>query len=139
MYYWAKTAVETAHWATRRIHSSYFGLFSFTASSEYNFVRTVSMASFYFGLIWFGGVHSTCSWLFSLLDSLFCGSFLLLAIFFWDEYVSWHFFLLVLEIFRLYFSFSSICLTSEFSLKFRMIVLNLGFLFCFSILGSFIV
>ena len=54
-------------------------------------------------LFCFGGVHSTCCWLFFLLASLFCGRFLLLAIFFWDEYVSWHFFLLVLEIFEALF------------------------------------
>ena len=48
----AKTAVEkTAHWATRRIHSSHFGLFFVTISFEYNFVRTVSMVPFCFVLI----------------------------------------------------------------------------------------
>ena len=112
-----KLPSKTAHWATRKIHSSHFGLFLVTISCEYSFVRTVSMAPFCFVLLEYIPHVVDCfsSWLHCLWQLLwmiiwnklfqYVGLFLPFAVwvsvmvffvscfchFFEINFVSWHF------------------------------------------------
>ena len=97
-----KLPSKTAHWATRKIHSSHFGLFLVTISCEYSFVRTVSMAPFCFVLLEYIPHVVDCfpSWLASLFCGSFCGWLFETSYFnFWDfsfhlqyGFQSWFFF-----------------------------------------------
>ena len=140
-----KLPSKTAHWATRKIHSSHFGLFLVTISCEYSFVRTVSMAPFCFVLLEYIPHVVDCfpSWLASLFCGSFCGWLFETSYFnFWDfsfHFQYWFqscfflflllpfslrlilshgiFVLLVLEILWLHFSFSSIDFEFRFHLE----------------------
>ena len=159
----AKTAVDIRHTGQREEFILHILVcFLVTISCEYSFVRTVSMAPFFF-LFWWSTFHmllivflagctvcgSFCGWLFE--TSYFSFHFqywfqswfffvFVTAIFFEINFVSWHSCLVSFgNLVASFFLFQYRFLCSEISLNFMMIVINLGFLFYFIILGLLIV